>query len=64
MATVVGTDTSQVKRATCRNCASIIEYTEGEVRLLWSGKDYSGGPDGAKGFACPKCTKDVITERW
>lgn len=64
MATVVGTDTRQVHRATCRKCASIVEYTEGEVRTLWSGKDYGGGPDGAKGFTCPKCGDDVITERW
>jgi hypothetical protein len=64
MATVIGTDTAQLKRITCRACASIVEYTDGEVRTLWSGKDYSGGPDGAKGFACPKCGQDVITHRW
>lgn len=64
MATVVGIDTAQVKRATCTHCASLLEYTKGEVKLLWSRKDYGGGPDGAKGFACPKCGKDVITERW
>lgn len=64
MVTVVGIDTSQVKRATCSGCASVLEYTKAEVRTLWSGKDYSGGSDGAKGFTCPKCSQDVITERW
>lgn len=64
MAVVVGTDTAAVRRATCRHCASIIEYTDGEVRNLWSGRDYTGGSDGADGFSCPKCGKDVIVRRW
>lgn len=64
MATVIGTDTSRKLRVTCDHCASIIEYTKGEIRTLWEGKDYSGGADGAKGFSCPTCGKDVITERW
>lgn len=64
MATVIGIDAAQVKTTTCGACASRLEYTKGEVRTLWSGKDYSGGADGAKGFACPKCGQDVITERW
>lgn len=64
MATVVGVDETAKKRATCRECASIVEYAPGEVRTLWSGRDYSGGPDGAKGFNCPKCGENIITERW
>jgi len=64
MAKVVGRDEGAVKHITCRECASRLEYTPGEVRTLWSGKDYSGGSDGAKGFDCPNCGKQVITERW
>jgi len=64
MAKVVGRDENAVKRVTCRNCASIVEYTQGEVRNLWSGTDYGGGPDGADGFPCPNCGKDVIVKRW
>lgn len=64
MLKVVGIDEKHVKRITCRKCASIIEYTESEVRNLWSGKDYSGGADGADGFTCPKCGNDVHTRRW
>lgn len=64
MATVIGVDQARVKQTTCAKCASRIEYTPGEVRTLWSGTDYGGGPDGAKGFPCPKCGQDVITERW
>ena len=64
MPKVVGKDDKYVKRITCRNCASIIEYTESEVRNLWSGTDYSGGSDGADGFECPQCGKEIHTKRW
>lgn len=64
MATVVGTDETALKEVTCRGCARRIRYAPGEVRTLWSGKDYSGGPDGAKGFSCPNCNENIITERW
>lgn len=64
MAKVVGRDESAVKHTTCGSCAARLEYTPGEVRNLWRGQDYSGGSDGADGFTCPACGKDVITRRW
>lgn len=64
MVKVVGRDESAVKHTTCRACASRLEYTPGEVRTLWSGTDYGGGSDEAKGFNCPNCNAQVITERW
>lgn len=64
MATVVGTDETAKLRKTCKGCASIVEFTESEIFTLWSGKDYSGGSDGAKGIKCPKCGGNIITERW
>lgn len=64
MAQVVGTDSTVMKRTTCGNCASIIEYTPGEVHNLWTGKDYSGGSDGADGFNCPNCGKQIHIRRW
>jgi hypothetical protein len=64
MAQVVGKDDRAMKRATCSSCASIVEYAPGEVRTLWSGTDYGGGPDGARGLNCPSCGGQVITERW
>jgi transcription elongation factor Elf1 len=57
-------DPKVVKRISCGCCGVRLEYVPNDVILLWSGKDYSGGSDGAKGFKCPKCGKDVITERW
>lgn len=64
MATVLGIDPAALKRVTCRKCAHVIEYAEGEVRALWTGTDYGGGPSGARGFSCPKCSQDVVTESW
>lgn len=64
MAVVVGRDQTALKRVTCGKCASIIEYSRGEVRLLWSDTDYGGGPDGAEGFGCPNCGQNVIVRRW
>lgn len=64
MPVAVGKDDRYVKRITCRECATINEYTESEVRNLWSGQDYSGGPDGADGFECVCCGNNIITKRW
>ncbi len=64
MAKVIGQDDTASKRITHSECGAIIEYFPNDIRLLWSGTDYGGGPDGAKGFTCPQCGKDVITESW
>ena len=64
MPKVVGIDESILKRATCRQCGAINEYMPKEVRVLWSGTDYGGGPDGAEGFNCANCGEHVITKRW
>lgn len=64
MIKIVGQDNSVVSRVTCRNCGAVNEYTPSKVKLLWEGKDYSGGSDGAKGFHCASCGERVITESW
>jgi len=64
MAKVVGFNPKVLKQATCQKCSAINEYSPNEVRTLWSGTDYSGGPDGAEGFTCGNCGDDVITKRW
>jgi len=64
MVEIVGQDPSASIRITHKNCGAVLEYVPNEVRILWEGKDYSGGADGAKGFTCPQCGNDVITERW
>lgn len=57
-------DPSVAKQVVCRSCGVKLEYVPKDVVTLWSGKDYGGGSDGAKGFKCPKCNENVITERW
>lgn len=57
-------DPKVVKTIVCQNCGATIEYVPNDVRTLWSGTDYGGGPDGAMGFNCPKCSKEVHTKRW
>jgi len=64
MPVVIGKDESVSKVITCKNCGSVLKYYPSEVRTLWSGTDYGGGPDGAKGFNCPGCGQKVITESW
>jgi DNA-directed RNA polymerase subunit RPC12/RpoP len=53
-----------VKTIVCLNCGKRIEYVPNDVNLLWSGRDIGGGPDGAEGFNCPGCGKQIITHRW
>lgn len=57
-------DPSVVKHIVCRNCGVTIEYVPKDVRNLWTGTDYGGGPDGADGFNCPECNELVHTSRW
>lgn len=64
MAEVIGFDESKKHKITCRSCAAIVVYSLSEVRNLWSGTDYGGGPDGADGFDCPNCGRHIYTRRW
>jgi hypothetical protein len=54
------------KQVVCGGCGATIEYVPNDVKLLWSGTDIGGGPDGAKGFQCPNrgCNEEIHTERW
>lgn len=58
MAKIVGKDDSVVKRVTCRNCASILEYVPCEVRENYS-TDYTGDKDYYKYILCPCCGKQA-----
>lgn len=60
MITVVGKDLSVVKRITCRNCGSILEYytkdvTEGTSKSGCSWIKY-------KFIICPVCAQEVTTQ--
>lgn len=57
-------DPSVVKTVVCQDCGVKIEYIPNDVVNLWSRYDYSGEPDGADGFKCLKCNKDIVVKRW
>lgn len=61
MPQVVGQDPQVAKRATCRSCGAINQYTPGEVRVLHKGLDLSQSMCTTKGFNCAQCGKEVIT---
>jgi len=63
MIKVIGNDPDVVKRCTCKNCATILEYTQSDVDTH-HGKDYSGGSDGYEYILCPVCWKEVILKAW
>lgn len=63
MVKVVGVAPEAVKQVTCRNCASILEYTKSEVKECY-GRDYSGCSDCREWIVCPSCGKEVILRSW
>ena len=56
--TVVGTDIKAVKRVTCYNCSSILEYTDNDTTKE-TRTDYSGGSDIYTTLLCPECTNTI-----
>lgn len=63
MVSIVGKDQTVVKRVTCRNCSSILEYVQAEVKK-YRGTDYTGGADGQDWIDCPQCQEKVILRSW
>ena len=61
MIKVVGIDDSAIKRITCRSCASILEYTQNEVKRIKHSYDYLGDFSVSDGIKCPKCHSNVFT---
>lgn len=63
MVKVVGRDETAVKRITCKNCASVLEYMLSEVKI-YRGTDYGGGSEGAEWVDCPNCGRQAIIRSW
>lgn len=63
MVKVVGRDETAVKRVTCRDCASMLEYCLYEVKSR-KVSDYGGGSDGMEWVDCPNCGKKAIIRSW
>ena len=63
MVKVIGKDLNKVHKATCKSCASILEYTLSEIKK-YRGTDWGGGPDGTDWIDCPSCGHQVILRSW
>lgn len=61
MPVIVGKSDEFVKRVTCRNCSSVLEYVQSEVQKDYS-TDYLGGKDYYNFITCPCCTKHVVVK--
>lgn len=55
MAKIIGKDDSKVRRVTCHNCASRLEFTNSEVDTR-TYIDYGGGSDTLYYIICPNCS--------
>lgn len=54
MIEIVGKDPKHLKQCSCRNCATILKYTENEVKHQ-TVHDYGGGSEVEKTITCPAC---------
>ena len=63
MVKVVGRDESAVHRITCWSCASMLEYTQNEVKSIKHSYDYLGDYEINQGIKCPQCDSNVFTDR-
>ena len=63
MVAIVGIDQSAVLRVTCKQCASILEYTKSEVIDIKHGYDYTGGYEIDLGIVCPSCRANVFVRK-
>lgn len=61
MVKIVGRDESAVKRVTCRDCASILEYCLYEVKSR-NVSDYGGGSEVYKFILCASCNSEVAVK--
>ena len=63
MPKVIGKSNAHVHTCTCRNCASVIEYTMNETLEDYS-SDYTGDRDYYRYINCPGCGKRVVTRNF
>lgn len=47
----------------CPKCRATIAYLPTEIKR-YSGRDYSGGPDGREWIICPNCSNDITLRAW
>lgn len=62
MPKIVGKSDEYVKRVTCWNCSSIVEYTKSECEYHKHSFDYTGSYEVAYGIKCP-CCNTILTDK-
>ena len=58
MVKIVGKDESKVRRCSCPNCASVLEFVNNEVQSFVD-HDYGGGSDTVHYIICSACSKQI-----
>ncbi len=61
MVSIVGKAPEFVQQARCRQCASVLEYTRGEVKKRTE-KDYTQCIDTIRFIICPSCGSEVTVK--
>lgn len=63
MINIIGKDDSLLKKVTCQNCASILEYPPAviEERHL---TDYTGSRSTTRYITCPCCKKQILLNNY
>ena len=62
MIRIIGKDQGAVKVITCRNCATVLEYTPSDEGGKRTNFDYLGDSDVVKYIVCPNCGHHVHTK--
>ena len=62
MVKVIGKSEKHTHQTTCKNCASVLEFTQAETQTEYH-RDYGGGGDSVRFLAaCPCCGERVYVK--
>lgn len=61
MIEIIGTDEAKKRKITCKECCSILSYTNFDT-VVEVRTDYTGGKDRYRVLCCPKCNNKMTVE--
>lgn len=56
-------DPNDAQKKKCKNCGVTVQFFPVDIKE-YSGRDYSGGPDGCEWVDCPNCNERIILRSW
>lgn len=62
MVQVIGKDEAYVRKVSCYNCASVLQYTQNETHKVKKNVDYLGDYDLCNCVTCPTCNTEVTVK--